>query len=388
MPTSKTLLSVCLLGCLVWAQSSVFAKDFIGGNFQLKDPLDTTDFYCFDIFGFGVNLELNETISARTCKNPGWPDTAFRVDYPNQGQIYAIDLDLCVQAISLARGAHIKLQECSDSNLQRFIYAEDETVRLRNEDNTRELCLVVNPSAGVPMDGAGRHLRREVFMYECGRVDAKHAQWVIPEGSQYSPPMAAESELTKATPASPLIAGQFEYVGACSRCHGANGEGIEGMQAPRLAGMPAPYVKAQFVQFLEGIRGSEQDGRWAAQMTYYIKTLSERHMAAMDDIVAYIEALPEPEIEQTVFADDQKGSQIYSQQCAVCHGTDGLGIVALKSSRLAGLQDWYLIKQMYKYRDGRRGAQREDRVGVQMVAVAKALSEDDIENVISYLNQL
>lgn len=385
---NKLVYSVLISLSLAWVPNPSYAKDYIGGNFQLKDALDTTDYYCFDLFGFGVNLEMNEVISARTCKNPGWPDTTFRVDYPEQGQIYAIDIDLCVQAISLARGAHLKMAECSETNLQRFIYAEDQTVRLRSADNTRELCMVVNPSAGVPMDGAGKHLRREVFMYECGRADIKHAQWVIPEGSDYSPAMPAYSELVSVVSSEPEGPGQSSYVAACSRCHGANAEGIEGMQAPRLAGMPAPYVKAQFFLFLNGIRGSNDDGRWAAQMTYYVKTLPERHLSAIDDIVAYIEELPETNIEPTIFADNQMGKQLYDQQCAACHGVDGLGNVALKSPRIAGLQDWYLLKQMQKYRDGRRGGQRVDSVGVHMIESAKALSEQEIQNIMSYINVL
>lgn len=385
---NKAVSLVLMMLSLVWVQNPGYAKDYVGGNFQLKDSLDTTDFYCFDLFGFGVNLEMSEIISARTCKNPGWPDTTFRVDYPEQGQIYAIDLDLCVEATNFARGAHIRMQACSETTLQRFNYAEDQTVRLRSEDNSRELCLVVNPSAGVPMDGAGKHLRREVFLYECGRSELKHAQWIIPEGSEYSPAMVAKDELVPAAISSGLP-GASEYVGACSRCHGANAEGIEGMQAPRLAGMPAAYVKAQFYQFYNGIRGSNEDGRWAAQMTYYVQALSERHLSAIDDIVAYIADLPEPEITPTIHADDnQVGNQIYDQQCAACHGIDGLGNVALKSPRIAGLQDWYLLRQMEKYRGGRRGGLREDSVGKQMVASAKALSEEHIQNVIAYINQL
>ena len=385
---NKLVYSVLISLSIAWVSNPSYAKDYIGGNFQLKDALDTTDNYCFDLFGFGVNLEMNEVISARTCKNPGWPDTTFRVDYPEQGQIYAIDIDLCVQAISFARGAHLKMAECSETNLQRFIYAEDQTVRLRSADNTRELCMVVNPSAGVPMDGAGKHLRREVFMYECGRADLKHAQWMIPEGSDYSPAMPAKSELVSVVSSESEVPGQSSYIAACSRCHGVNAEGIEGMQAPRLAGLSAEYIKTQFYHFMNEVRGSSEDGRWAGQMTYYVKTLPERHLAAVDDIVNYIYELPEPEIARTIPADHNAGGQLYQQQCAVCHGEQGLGNDEIKSPRLSGIQDWYLIKQMQKYRDGRRGVHPDDTLGAQMVPFAKAFSEQDVTNVIAYINQL
>lgn len=384
---SKTIFSVLAVLSFSWAQSSVFAQDYIGGNFQLKDPLDTADAYCFDLFGFGMNLEMSEVISARTCKNPGWPDTTFRVDYPDQGNIYAIDLDRCVQATNLARGAHLIMQPCSSTHLQQFIYADDQTVRLRSEDNTRELCLVVNPAAGLPMDGAGLHLRREILLYECGRAELAHAQWIIPEGSEFSAPLAAKSELSLGSSA-PEVPGQAVYLSACSRCHGVNAEGREDMQSPKLSGLSAEYIKIQFYNFINGQRGAGDSERWAAQMAYYVDTLPERHLAAMDDVVAYIEALPEFEVAQTISGDSIAGETIYQSQCALCHSDDGLGVADLNSPSLAGIQDWYLLKQLEKFRDGRRGAHPDDALGAQMVPFAKTLSDEDMHNIVAHINQL
>lgn len=364
------------------------AKDYIGGNFQLKHPLDTPDFYCFDLFGFGMNLEPSEIISARTCKNPGWPDTTFRVDYPGQGNIYAIDLDTCVQATSFARGAHIQMRACSGSSLQRFIYADDQTVRLRSEDNTRELCLVVNPTAGVPMDGAGVHLRREIFLYECGRADLKHAQWMISEGSEYSAPLAASQALSVPENSDPVGPGEAIYISACSRCHGSNGEGRADMQSPRLAGFSVAYIEEQFDHFADGRRGASGNERWAEQMVYYMSTMSEKQLASIDEVAAYLANLPEPEIAQTITGNVERGKQIYEGQCGLCHGPAGLGIEALQSPRLAGVNDWYLLKQLEKFQDGRRGAHPDDIFGAQMVPYAKALDDTAMKDVIAYMNEL
>ena len=89
----------------------------------------------------------------------------------------------------------------------------------------------------------------------------------------------------------------------------------------------------------------------------------------------------------TAFAegDPVKGQEIY-RTCEACHGTNGEGLQATNSPKLAGLHDWYLVGQLQKFRSGLRGSNPKDIFGVQMASVAKNLtSEEAIEDVAAYI---
>ena len=64
--------------------------------------------------------------------------------------------------------------------------------------------------------------------------------------------------------------------------------------------------------------------------------------------------------------------------CVSCHGAEGEGIKndVFAAPRLAGQSAWYLKKQLMKFKDGKRGAHPEDKMGAQMVPFAKLLPDD------------
>jgi len=83
-----------------------------------------------------------------------------------------------------------------------------------------------------------------------------------------------------------------------------------------------------------------------------------------------------------------KGKWIYSD-CATCHGQNGEGLRVTNSPRLAGLNDWYLISQLQKFRTGLRGANPEDIYGAQMASMAKVLTDDQaLLDVVAYIGTL
>ena len=91
----------------------------------------------------------------------------------------------------------------------------------------------------------------------------------------------------------------------------------------------------------------------------------------------------------TIEGDTAHGEKLYEQACASCHSADGLGNEKLNSPRLTGINDWYLLKQMQKFRDGRRGAHPDDEYGAAMVAPAESLpNEQALYDVIDYINSL
>ena len=75
--------------------------------------------------------------------------------------------------------------------------------------------------------------------------------------------------------------------------------------------------------------------------------------------------------------------------CGACHGWDGEGRYAVNASKLAGLNDWYMVTQLKNFRDGIRGSHAEDKYGMQMNMMAAILRSDDrVNDVVAYINTL
>ncbi len=83
--------------------------------------------------------------------------------------------------------------------------------------------------------------------------------------------------------------GQNRYVTTCGICHGANGQGNQAMNAPRLAGMNDWYLVTQLKNFKQGIRGVHPDDKYGAQMKLMAETLADDQVT--NDLVAYINTL-------------------------------------------------------------------------------------------------
>ncbi|MEH6543667.1 MAG: c-type cytochrome [Porticoccaceae bacterium] len=76
---------------------------------------------------------------------------------------------------------------------------------------------------------------------------------------------------------------------SCGACHGANGQGIQAMNAPRLAGMDDWYLATQLTNFKEGIRGSHAKDLYGPQMGLMASILAQDN--AVNDMVSYLNTL-------------------------------------------------------------------------------------------------
>jgi cytochrome c oxidase subunit 2 len=79
--------------------------------------------------------------------------------------------------------------------------------------------------------------------------------------------------------------GQDPYV-TCGACHGADGRGVQAMNAPRLKGMSDWYLVTQLKNFKQGIRGAHPKDMYGPQMAAMAAILADDK--ATDDLVAYI----------------------------------------------------------------------------------------------------
>ncbi|MDZ4730012.1 MAG: c-type cytochrome [Xanthomonadales bacterium] len=179
--------------------------------------------------------------------------------------------------------------------------------------------------------------------------------------------------------------GQAQFA-VCAACHGAQGEGNQMLNAPRLAGQGAWYVARQLDHFKHGLRGANTEDAFGMQMAPMAATLADD--TAIRNVAAYIASLPATDPAATLQGDVELGAKLYGT-CKSCHGEQGQGIWALNAPRLEGLNDWYLKRQLQNYKSGTRGSHPTDLYGKQMTLLAGMLrSEQDIDAVVAYINQL
>ena len=84
-----------------------------------------------------------------------------------------------------------------------------------------------------------------------------------------------------------------------------------------------------------------------------------------------------------------RGEQLFSNNCAVCHGDDAGGKAGLAAPSIAGLDEWYVKGQLEKFQSGIRGTHPEDMPGMRMRPMSRTLvTEADIDAIADYLRYL
>lgn len=213
-----------------------------------------------------------------------------------------------------------------------------------------------------------------------GRVvvdeQAKYDEWLATQ-----PTFAQSLAETKGDAA----AGQASFA-TCTACHGANAEGNKDLNAPKLSGQASWYLVRQLQDFKKGLRGTHEKDTFGAQMVPFAATLVDD--AAIRNVVAHIATLPETRPAATVLGNPDKGKDHY-MTCAACHGSDGKGIWSTRAPRLSNMSDWYMHRQLTNFRDGVRGAHRDNFDGAQMGAIAKILTDEQaITDLLDYVHTL
>jgi cytochrome c553 len=156
---------------------------------------------------------------------------------------------------------------------------------------------------------------------------------------------------------------------ACVACHGANGNSTQ-PQFPVLAGQTARYIYLQLRDFKEGRRTEPQ-------MDPFVKDLSREDMF---DIAAYFAAQkPTPLAFKADPAKAARGKARADETlCTICHLGGFLGQNEIP--RVAGQNYQYIVAQLKAFKE----RTRTNDAG-NMTAVARTLSDQDIENLGHYL---
>jgi cytochrome c oxidase subunit 2 len=216
---------------------------------------------------------------------------------------------------------------------------------------------------------------------------AMRGKIVVDEPAAYQAWLAKQSTFarTQARPVGNATAGAANYA-VCSACHGQQGEGNLQTNGPKLAGLNDWYIRRQLQHYQTGVRGTTPGDQFGVTMGPMSQTVLDP--AVRENVLAYINTLPERSVPSTVIGDAEHGAKLF-ETCSVCHGEDGRGRWGTNAPRLAGMSDWYLERQLHYFQDRVRGAHPEDIYGDQMNLVATVLKRpESIRDVVAYINTL
>ncbi len=108
-----------------------------------------------------------------------------------------------------------------------------------------------------------------------------------------------------------------------------------------------------------------------------------------EDFEAWLATHPTWDEMRNIPAGDAVAGKASYATCAACHGQEGEGNPAMNAPRLAGLPDWYIARQIDHYKQGIRGAHKDDTFGQQMAPMANVLFDDGaVRNVTAYIDTL
>lgn len=163
----------------------------------------------------------------------------------------------------------------------------------------------------------------------------------------------------------------------CARCHGADGAG--GGAFPNLTIQRRDYQARTLAAYAAGRRRSGYMQMVAAE-------LSPAQIAALADHYAGLPrrssepGTPVPALGQQIALQGVKSAGL--APCASCHGVDSAAARAYPL--LEGQARWYLANQMRVFRGGGRGTISGDKAQDPMVAIAKRLTDRQIDAVAAY----
>ncbi len=173
----------------------------------------------------------------------------------------------------------------------------------------------------------------------------------------------------------------------CGQCHGPEAGGNPLFGAPAIAGMSQWYVEAQLGKFRSGLRGLHPDDLMGLRMGPMSKWLASEE--DVKTVAAYVASLPPTSPARSVEGGDPATGKVLYATCAACHGVNGEGNQQLNGPALTHIDDWYILDQLKKYKEGVRGGDTRDLSGILMRPMAIALAGDQaMKDVVAHIMTL
>lgn len=184
------------------------------------------------------------------------------------------------------------------------------------------------------------------------------------------------------------IARGADLYDTCKPCHGVNGGGNQALGAPSIAGLPQWYLEAQLNKFRSGLRGTNPSDMEGHRMRPMARSLNiEGDVSSVAQYVASMK--PQPAPVTLAGGDTTAGSAKYTTVCTVCHGADAGGQETMGAPMLVNQADWYMLRQLEKFKTGMRGADTLDVQGQQMAAMSSMLEDHQaMLDVLAYIHTL
>lgn len=163
----------------------------------------------------------------------------------------------------------------------------------------------------------------------------------------------------------------------CMACHLQTGMGIREMNAPSIAGLPRWYVSDQLRKFRRDQRGFHEEDLSGHLMQVNAAALDERSIAFVGRFIENLEANSARNTTGLEVTD--VGKQLYMSHCSSCHGKSAEGNRSKRNPPLYVQQDWYLLKQMTNFAEGKRIHHEE---------VDESLKTEELKAIIAWITDL
>lgn len=163
------------------------------------------------------------------------------------------------------------------------------------------LYLILYPGLGK-FAGTSKWTQAGQYESEMSKADATFGKKFAEFAKRSIPELAKDSKA--------IASGQRLFLSYCATCHGSGAEGVKGF--PNLTDNDWLYGGSP-----ETIKTTILDGRNGIMPSHaYLGD------AAIENVATYVESLSGRSVDQ---AKANAGSQVFAQNCAVCHGADGKG---------------------------------------------------------------
>lgn len=174
-----------------------------------------------------------------------------------------------------------------------------------------------------------------------------------------------------------------ELAAICAACHGQDGNSVV-PNWPKIAGQHPDYAARQSILIREQLRD-------VPEMYPMVMNLSDQDLWDIAAHFAQFEVEPGVADEALV----ERGQSLYQAgdhqagipACSGCHGPAGYGIPGAHYPKLRGQHADYTADRLQRYRSGEHNGDQDPYSHI-MVAVARQLTDDDIQALSSYIEGL
>ena len=120
-------------------------------------------------------------------------------------------------------------------------------------------------------------------------------------------------------------------------------------------------------------------------MKKIITAMSDDTINTITDEIAALARIPTT---TTLKGDAERGAKLYEWHCIQCHRYNASGEKVFGSPPLTGLQDWYMLEQLKRFKDQRRGLDADDS-GYKMHQVVQRIEdEQSLIDILAYVATL